>query len=490
MAKKNKGNKKVTKVIAAAKVVEPAKTTEETKIEEKPIVDSTVKEEGTQVIEDKPVKDDSKETAPVASKEEKESEKKASPKQAKEQKTAAPKKEEKVETVKVEVVNPPAIEDATRINTLASVMGKIGEGERVSVNNRILLMGMIKEAYLDPKGSDVIPPEIGNAMTEYFNFEAMNSVIACMNQFKGDMEDAGIKVKPEAFNSIRNTFATYLDVKLIGKSTEDGQMKIDFKETMAKASPEAKEVIASEKKVVHMNTLPKFEEGKTEEENIAKIRTIFSMKCGMGSNLLNGVEFGRKAFNIPEKSTADVIATIISKLGTQPCILINSFEQAIYGSLVKHSNPFALHAWMGNILNIDDEKEVSDIVKVLLVDKLRTQAKVTEKDCETEYLTPFSNLFSKFNDMTIGKLLDDFEKEDGTGVEFRVPKLLIDPIKKVDVLPFIEKRYGPIPEGTGKDIARKQLKEKLSKIAELYREPLSSFEKYVEKSNLAQANDK
>lgn len=464
MAKKNKANKKVTKPVS-------------TKVEE-PVVKPEVAEETQQ---EDATKEPEKEKAPAPVEQEKTKTEKV---------TDAPKKEAKTEEVKVEVVEDPVIENKPVPETIANVMGKLGSGERISTNSRILLMSMIKEAYLDHKTSGVVPTEINNSMTEYFNFEAMNSVIACMNQFKGDMEDAGIKVKPEAFDSIRNTFATYLDVKLIGKSTGDGQMKIDFKETMAKASPEAKEVIASEKKVVHMNTLPKFEEGKTEEENIAKIRTIFSMKCGMGSNLLNGVEFGRKAFNIPKKSTADVIATIISKLGTQPCILINSFEQAIYGSLVKHSNPFALHAWMGNILNIDDEKEVSDIVKVLLVDKLRAQARVTEKDCETEYLTPFSNLFSKFNDMTIGKLLDDFEKEDGTGVEFRVPKLLIDPIKKVDILPFIEKRYGPMPEGTGKDIARKQLKEKLSKIAELYREPLSPFEKYVEKSNLAQKNDK
>lgn len=464
MAKKNKVNKKVTKPVS-------------TKVEE-PVVKPEVAEE---VQQEDATKEPEKEKAPAPVEQKKTKTEKV---------TDAPKEEVKTEEVKVEVVEDTVIENKPVPETIANVMGKLGSGERISTNSRILLMSMIKEAYLDHKTSGVVPTEISNSMTEYFNFEAMNSVIACMNQFKGDMEDAGIKVKPEAFDSIRNTFATYLDVKLIGKSTEDGQMKIDFKETMAKASPEAKEVIASEKKVVHMNILPKFEEGKTEEENIAKIRTIFSMKCGMGSNLLNGVEFGRKAFNIPEKSTADVIATIISKLGKQPCILINSFEQAIYGSLTKHSNPFALHAWMGNILNIDDEKEVSDIVKVLLVDKLRAQAKVTEKDCETEYLTPFSNLFSKFNDMTIGKLLDDFEKEDGTGVEFRVPKLLIDPIKKVDILPFIEKRYGPMPEGTGKDVTRKRLKEKLSKIAELYREPLSSFEKYVEKSNLAQANDK
>lgn len=464
MAKKNKANKKVTKPVS-------------TKVEE-PVVKPEVAEETKQKDATKEPK---KEKAPAPVVQEKTKTEKV---------TDAPKEEVKTEEVKVEVVEDPVIENKLMPETIANVMGKLGSGERISTNSRILLMSMIKEAYLDHKTSGVVPTEISNSMTEYFNFEAMNSVIACMNQFKGDMEDAGIKVKPEAFDSIRNTFATYLDVKLIGKSTKDGQMRIDFKETMAKASPEAKEVIASEKKVMHTDTLPKFEEGKTEEENIAKIRTIFSMKCGMGNNLLNGVEFGRKAFNIPKKSTADVIATIISKLGTQPCILINSFEQAIWGSLVKHSNPFALHAWMGNILNIDDEKEVSDIVKVLLVDKLRAQARVTEKDCETEYLTPFSNLFSKFNDMTIDKLLDDFEKEDGTGVKFQVSKLLIDPIKKVDILPFIEKRYGPMPEGTGKDVTRKRLKEKLSKIAELYREPLSSFEKYVEKSNLAQANDK
>lgn len=464
MAKKNKPNKKVTKPVS-------------TKVEE-PVVKPEVAEETKQKDATKEPK---KEKAPAPVVQEKTKTEKV---------TDAPKEEVKTEEVKVEVVEDPVIENKLMPETIANVMGKLGSGERISTNSRILLMSMIKEAYLDHKTSGVVPTEISNSMTEYFNFEAMNSVIACMNQFKGDMEDAGIKVKPEAFDSIRNTFATYLDVKLIGKSTKDGQMRIDFKETMAKASPEAKEVIASEKKVMHTDTLPKFEEGKTEEENIAKIRTIFSMKCGMGNNLLNGVEFGRKAFNIPKKSTADVIATIISKLGTQPCILINSFEQAIWGSLVKHSNPFALHAWMGNILNIDDEKEVSDIVKVLLVDKLRAQARVTEKDCETEYLTPFSNLFSKFNDMTIDKLLDDFEKEDGTGVKFQVSKLLIDPIKKVDILPFIEKRYGPMPEGTGKDVTRKRLKEKLSKIAELYREPLSSFEKYVEKSNLAQANDK
>lgn len=485
MAKKNKGNKKVTKVITAAEGVESVKTTEETKIEEKPIADATVKEEETQVIKDNPVKDTSKETAPVASKEEKESEKKASPKQAKEQKAAAPKKEEKVETVKVEVVNPPAIENTTRINTLASVMGKIGEGERVSVNNRILLMGMIKEAYLDPKGSEIIPPEIGNAMTQYFNFEAMNSVVACINQFQGDMEGLGIKVKPEAFESIRSTFATYLDMKLIGSKTSDGQMQINFKETMAKASPEVKEVIASEKKVQHTETLPKFVEGKTEAEYLADIRTIFSMKLGMGNNLLNGVEYGKKAFNMPKAPISTIIANIISKFGTQPCILISSFEQALFGSLTRHSNPFALHAWMGNILNIDDEKEVSDIVKVFLIDKLRYQSIASGKNCETEYIVPFSLLFAKFTDNNIEKLVEDIYNPESKGFMLQVPKLLIDPIVKKDIIPFIENRYGPIPEGTGEDLTKKRIREKLIDIAKLYREPLTSLDKYVEKSNLA-----
>lgn len=449
MAKKNKGNKKVTKPVA--QVETPVVKTEEVKVDP-PVV------EVEEVVVEQPV-----ETKPVE-----------------EPKNVTPPKKEKAKEVAVEVVEP-----AVKPVTIASAMGKLADGERISVNSRILLMSMIKEAYLDHKNSGVIPPEISNSMTEYFNFEAMNSIIACMNQFKGDMEGSGIKVKPEIFESIQNTFATYLDVKLIGNQTSDGQMQIDFKETVDKASPEAKEVIASEAKVEKVQSVPQFEDGKTEEEHVSKIRSIFSMKLGMGNNLLNGIEYGKKAFNMPSANTADVIAKIISKFGTQPCILINSFEQAIYGSLIKHSNPFALHAWMGNILNIDNEEEISEIVKVFLADKLKNQAKITEKDCKKEYLVPFSNLFSEFNDKIIDKLVEDFESDEQKGIKLHVPKLMIDPIKKNDIMPFIEKRYGPVAEGTGKDIARKQIKDKLTMIAKLYERPLSSFERYIEKSNLA-----
>ena len=176
MAKKNKANKKVTKPVS-------------TKVEE-PVVKPEVAEETQQ---EDATKEPEKEKAPAPVEQEKTKTKKV---------TDAPKEEVKTEEVKVEVVEDPVIENKPVPETIANVMGKLGSGERISTNSRILLMSMIKEAYLDHKTSGIVSTEISNSMTEYFNFEAMNSVIACMNQFKGDMEDAGIKVKPEAFDSI------------------------------------------------------------------------------------------------------------------------------------------------------------------------------------------------------------------------------------------------------------------------------------------------
>ena len=406
-------------------------------------------------------------------KEEKKEEPKPEPK--KEEKKPAAKKAKKEEVIIPEEVKPEEIKPKEVASTQVAKMSAAPVKDRIDANHGIELMKSFENRAAElEKGT-----ELHKAMREQADIMLFVYGKAWVDQCIADGDEAFMKVSEKMYNRI-----TVIGQDLLGITVKalpdkkDGQMTIDFKETIETAPEEVKKALDEDaKKEKPSDVIPEANASATEEEKIKAIDTILRMKNGIGGNLHNAIQFSKNAFpELKDACPAQVVAFIYSKIITST--YLTGVANAIMGNLMGNGSIIASHAWMKQMMNGLDynETEIADIVKVILANGLnkRGEYDVLSKSC--------NKYMKQMNDDLINRIIAAKTPKDEANLKISGKYTELGAVQmNISSTKFINR----IKEAYGADLSNKLLKQTMQRIMGLYSDGLKPLNVYVEKSTYA-----
>ena len=385
----------------------------------------------------------------------------------------APKKKEKViipEEVKVEEIKPTEIKPA-QVSKVSAAPVK----DRIDANHGIELMKSFENRANElEKGT-----ELHRAMREQADMMLFVYGKAWVDQCIADGDEAFMKVSEQMYNRIAVIGQNLLGITVKAlPDKKDGQMTIDFKETLETAPKEVKEALAEDsKKEKPSDVIPEANASATEEEKINAIDTILRMKNGIGGNLHNAIQFTKNAFpELKDACPAQVVAFIYSKIVTST--YLTGVANAIMGNLMGNGSIIASHAWMKQMMNglEYNETEIADIVKVILANGLnkRGEYDVLSKSC--------NKYIKQMNDDLINRIIAAKTPKDEANLKISGKYTELGAVQMtISSTKFINR----IKEAYGADLSNKLLKQTMQRIMGLYSDGLKPLNVYVEKSTYA-----
>lgn len=404
------------------------------------------------------------EPKPEPKKEEKKEEKKPAAKKAKKEEVLIP------EEVKPEEVKPKETKPVT-VHTLKPTATM----DRIDANHGIELMKSYENRAAElEKGT-----ELHKAMREQADIMLFVYGKQWVDQCIADGDEAFLKVSEAMYNRIAVVGRDLLGMTVKAlPDKKDGQMTINFKETLETAPAEVKESLeADAKKEKPSDVIPDANTSATEEEKIKAIDSILRMRNGIGGNLHNAIQFSKNAFpELKDALPAQVVAFIYSKVVNST--YLNGVANAIMGNLMGNGSIIASHAWLKKQMTglAYDETDVANIVKVVLANGLNGKGDydVLSKSC--------SNYIKQMNNDLINRIVSAKTPKDeaklkinGKYTELGAVQQTISPTK------FINR----VKDAYGADMSDKLLKQTMQRIMGLYSDGLKPLTLYVEKSTYA-----
>lgn len=397
------------------------------------------------------------------------------PEPKKEEKKPAAKKAKKEEVIIPEEVKPEEIKPKEVTSTQVAKMSAAPVKDRIDANHGIELMKSFENRAAElEKGT-----ELHKAMREQADIMLFVYGKAWVDQCIADGDEAFMKVSEKMYNRI-----TVIGQDLLGITVKalpdkkDGQMTIDFKETIETAPEEVKKALDEDaKKEKPSDVIPEANASATEEEKIKAIDTILRMKNGIGGNLHNAIQFSKNAFpELKDACPAQVVAFIYSKIVTST--YLTGVANAIMGNLMGNGSIIASHAWMKQMMNGLDynETEIADIVKVILANGLNKRG-------EYDILSKSCNKYMKqMNDDLINRIIAAKTPKDEANLKISGKYTELGAVQmNISSTKFINR----IKEAYGADLSNKLLKQTMQRIMGLYSDGLKPLNVYVEKSTYA-----
>lgn len=400
---------------------------------------------------------------PEPKKEEKKEEKKPAAKKAKKEEVIIP------EEVKPEEVKPKSIAKPEVKTTIAL------KNDRIDANHGIELMKSFENRAAElEKGT-----ELHKAMREQADIMLFVYGKQWVDQCIADGDEAYLKVSEAMYNRM-----TVIGRDLLGITVKalpdkkDGQMTIDFKETLETAPAEVKESIeADAKKEKPSDVIPEANASATEEEKIKAIDSILRMRNGIGGNLHNAIQFSKNAFpELKDALPAQVVAFIYSKVVNST--YLNGVANAIMGNLMGNGSIIASHAWLKKQMAglAYDETDVANIVKVVLANGLNGKGDydVLSKSC--------SNYIKQMNNDLINRIVSAKTPKDEAKLKINGKYTELGAVQQtISATKFINR----VKDAYGADMGDKLLKQTMQRIMGLYSDGLKPLALYVEKSTYA-----
>lgn len=404
------------------------------------------------------------EPKPEPKKEEKKEEKKPAAKKAKKEEVLIP------EEVKPEEVKPKETKPAT-IHTLKSTATM----DRIDANHGIELMKSYENRAAElEKGT-----ELHKAMREQADIMLFVYGKQWVDQCVADGDEAFLKVSEAMYNRIAIVGRDLLGMTVKAlPDKKDGQMTINFKETLETAPVEVKESLeADAKKEKPSDVIPDANASATEEEKIKAIDSILRMRNGVGGNLHNAIQFSKNAFpELKDALPAQVVAFIYSKVVNST--YLNGVANAIMGNLMGNGSIIASHAWLKKQMTglAYDETDVANIVKVVLANGLNGKGDydVLSKSC--------SNYIKQMNNDLINRIVSAKTPKDEAKLKINGKYTELGAVQQtISSTKFINR----VKDAYGADMSDKLLKQTMQRIMGLYSDGLKPLASYVEKSAYA-----
>lgn len=387
----------------------------------------------------------------------------------KEEKKPAPKKTKKEEVIIPEEVKDP--KPVAKPMTKPVIQTPV---DRIDANHGIELMKSFENraAELDKD------TELYRSMREQADVMLFVYGKQWVDQCIADGDEAFMKVSESMYNRIASIGQNLLGITVKAlPDKKDGQMTIDFKETLETAPEETKEVLeADAKKEKPSDVIPEVNATATEEDKIKAIDSILRMKNGMDGNLVNAINFAKGSFpELKDAVPAQVIAFIYSKI--EHSTLLAAYANAVMGNLCGNGNIFSAHTWLKARLASHDfnDIEIAQMAKVMLANGLNNRK-------EGDYATTSAacnKLLKQMNDDLINRIINAKTPKDEAklkisgkfaelgGVQTAIPA--------TKIINSMKLAYGT-------EQSSKLLKQNMQRIMGLYSDGIKPLEVYVEKS--------
>ena len=394
------------------------------------------------------------------------------PEPKKEEKKPAPKKAKKEEVIIPEEVKPEEIKP--KETKPVTISPKVNP-DRIDANHGIELMKSFENRAAElEKGT-----ELHKAMREQADIMLFVYGKQWVDQCVADGDEAFLKVSEAMYNRIAVVGRDLLGITVKAlPDKKDGQMTIDFKETLETAPTEVKESIESDaKKEKPSDVIPEANASATEEEKIKAIDSILRMRNGIGGNLHNAIQFSKNAFpELKDALPAQVVAFIYSKIVNST--YLNGVTNAIMGNLMGNGSIIASHAWLKKQMSglAYDETDVSNIVKVILANGLNNKGDydVLSKSC--------NNYIKQMNSDLINRIVSAKTPKDEAKLKINGKYTELGAVQQtISATKFINR----IKDAYGADMGDKLLKQTMQRIMGLYSDGLKPLALYVEKSTYA-----
>ena len=390
----------------------------------------------------------------------------------KEEKKSAAKKAKKEEVIIPEEVKPEEIKPKETKPTI--VTPKVTT-DRIDANHGIELLKSFENRAAElEKGT-----ELHKAMREQADIMLFVYGKQWVDQCIADGDEAYLKVSEAMYNRMAIIGRDLLGITVKAlPDKKDGQMTIDFKETLETAPAEVKESIeADAKKEKPSDVIPEANASATEEEKIKAIDSILRMRNGIGGNLHNAIQFSKNAFpELKDALPAQVVAFIYSKVVNST--YLNGVANAIMGNLMGNGSIIASHAWLKKQMAglAYDETDVANIVKVVLANGLNGKGDydVLSKSC--------SNYIKQMNNDLINRIVSAKTPKDEAKLKINGKYTELGAVQQtISATKFINR----VKDAYGADMGDKLLKQTMQRIMGLYSDGLKPLALYVEKSTYA-----
>lgn len=420
-------------------------------------------EKAKDIPKEEPKPEPTPEPQPEPKKEEKKEEKKPAAKKAKKEEVIIP-EEVKPEEVKQKPIVKPEVKTTVTL-----------KNDRIDANHGIELMKSFENraAELD-KGT-----ELHKAMREQADIMLFVYGKQWVDQCIADGDEAFLKVSESMYNRMAVVGRDLLGITIKAlPDKKDGQMTIDFKETLETAPAEVKESLeADAKKEKPSDVIPEANASATEEEKIKAIDSILRMRNGIGGNLHNAIQYSKNAFpELKDALPAQVVAFIYSKVVNST--YLNGVANAIMGNLMGNGSIIASHAWLKKQMSglAYDETDVANIVKVVLANGLNGKGdyEVLSKSC--------NNYIKQMNSDLINRIVSAKTPKDEAKLKINGKYTELGAVQQtISATKFINR----VKDAYGADMGDKLLKQTMQRIMGLYSDGLKPLALYVEKSTYA-----
>lgn len=418
-------------------------------------------EKAKDVPKEEPKPEPTPDPQPEPKKEEKKEEKKPAVKKAKKEEVIIP-EEVKPEEIKPKETKPTIV--TPKVTT-----------DRIDANHGIELMKSFENRAAElEKGT-----ELHKAMREQADIMLFVYGKQWVDQCVADGDEAFLKVSESMYNRMAVVGRDLLGITVKAlPDKKDGQMTIDFKETLETAPAEVQESIAADaKKENPSDVIPEANASATEEEKIKAIDSILRMRNGIGGNLHNAIQFSKNAFpELKDALPAQVVAFIYSKVVNST--YLNGVANAIMGNLMGNGSIIASHAWLKKQMSglAYDETDVANIVKVVLANGLNGKGdyEVLSKSC--------NNYIKQMNNDLINRIISAKTPKDEAKLKINGNYTELGAVQQtISATKFINR----IKDAYGADMGDKLLKQTMQRIMGLYSDGLKPLALYVEKSTYA-----
>ena len=391
------------------------------------------------------------------------------PQPKKEEKKPTPKKPKKEEVIIPEEVKP---EEVKPKDVKPMVVQPKVTTDRIDANHGIELMKSFENRAAElEKGT-----ELHKAMREQADIMLFVYGKQWVDQCVADGDEAFLKVSESMYNRMAVVGRDLLGITVKAlPDKKDGQMTIDFKETLETAPAEVKESIAADaKKEKPSDVIPEANASATEEDKIKAIDSILRMRNGIGGNLHNAIQFSKNAFpELKDAVPAQVVAFIYSKVVNST--YLNGVANAIMGNLMGNGSIIASHAWLKKQMAglAYDETDVANIVKVVLANGLNGKGDYATLS------TSCNKYIKQMNDDMINRIINAKTPKDEAKLKITGKYTELGAVQTtISATKFINR----IKDAYGAELSNKLLKQTMQRIMGLYSDGLKPLEVYVEKS--------
>lgn len=379
---------------------------------------------------------------------------------------------------KPEVIVPEVVENKKdTAMSISSSIGQIvgsagGKGDRIDKNHAIEFMGILHKEYLD---NPETPEDVKKNLKKQFDVMTAVTLVNYFTQLEGDFQSMGIRINSDMREQAEAVLGDYLGIKVKYIQAEDNskQLVLGFKEVPEEVRKNAKE----DKKVAKLD-IPEADPKMSDPEKLKVLRSIFAQQGagGIGSNLLSGIEWGRRAFSFSmEEKKSVVFANIINK--GADATLLAAIKGMVRGKMSSEHSILGAHALLKSWCPSITDKEVAELIQVIV--SINAEKKTNDwnekasPDLKTTYEKELEAVTRNIITANTSKAIDAIlkGKEEAT-LEYEDRKGFIT-IHPKAIRRTLEAAYGD---------SENILKDKMEEIAKYYVKPIMRLSSYVDKS--------